>query len=694
MQNRSLKTKLLIVLLSIVVVSNSLIGTASHFISKEEISAAVHENLSNVAAKTAAEIYSVNDINFNMLESLATQPFMKDPAVSSGEKNDAAMSIARRNLTKFKNVNYYDTDGNTVTLDGRRGNFSNEPFFREAMAGRRVVSDPVYDEKAGQTLMYYAVPVFNRHHVPQGVLAAIVFGDRLSQIVSVMQVGKDSHPVVLNMRTGAVIGQFSGSGAKVSLPDGSGGGELSHITALVRDGKKGGASYRDPASGKMMTCAYQPVGENCDWAVFCAAPYGDYFGGLSKLSFVIVGILAVSVALSVLLCVVMLSFSLKPLKRVKDSIHEIATGSADLTQRIEVETRDEIGSVVEGFNSFAEKLQSIIERIKDSNVALGQAGNELDYSTHDTASAITQIIANIESMNRQIAGQSRSVGQTAGAVNEIATSISSLEGMIQNQSSGVSQASAAVEQMIGNISSVGRSMEKMADSFASLHANAKAGFEKQGSVNEKIQMIEEQSRTLEEANKTIASIASQTNMLAMNAAIEAAHAGAAGRGFSVVADEIRKLSETSSQQSKTINSQLKEIRHSISDVVAASTESSGILSSVSEQIAETDQLVRQMKSAMEEQSEGSRQITDALRSMNDSTDEVRTASREMAEGNKMILREVKILQDSTQAMLGSMDEMSIGAEKINETGEYLKSISGNLKGTIKEIGEQIDQFVV
>lgn len=120
MQNRSLKTKLLIVLLSIVVVSNSLIGTASHFISKEEISAAVHENLSNVAAKTAAEIYSVNDINFNMLESLATQPFMKDPAVSSGEKNDAAMSIARRNLTKFKNV--YDAVAE-LQLDLGNGRF-------------------------------------------------------------------------------------------------------------------------------------------------------------------------------------------------------------------------------------------------------------------------------------------------------------------------------------------------------------------------------------------------------------------------------------------------------------------------------------------------------------------------------------------------------------------------------------------
>ncbi len=562
------------------------------------------------------------------------------------------------------------------------------------MAGHQIVSDPIYDASAGETLMFYAVPVFNRHHVPQGVIAAIVFGDSLSQIVSVMQVGKNSHPVVLNMKTGAIIGQFVGEKDNSDLTDSKAGSELSKIIQSVRDGKKGGISYTDQRNGKRMTCAFQPVGENCDWAVLCAAPYGDYFGGLTTLSLVILVTLIASITIAIVVCVLMLSFSLKPLKNVDNSIHEIATGTADLTRRISVDTQDEIGSVVAGFNMFAEKLQSIISRIKDSNVVLGNAGVDLDYSTQDTASAITQIIANIQSMHKQISNQSQSVSQTAGAVNEIASNISSLENMIQTQASGVTQASAAVEEMIGNISSVSQSMDKMADSFTTLHSNAQDGFEKQSRVNEKIQKIEVQSQMLEEANKTIASIASQTNMLAMNAAIEAAHAGTAGRGFSVVADEIRKLSETSSLQSKTINSQLKEIRASINDVVSASTESSYILGSVSSQIESTNQLVHQIKSAMEEQNEGSKQITDALHAMNDSTVEVRNASQEMASGNQMILFEVKNLQDSTQIMLGSMDEMAVGAEKINQTGSYLKTISGNLKNTILKIGEQINQFEV
>ena len=152
--------------------------------------------------------------------------------------------------------------------------------------------------------------------------------------------------------------------------------------------------------------------------------------------------------------------------------------------------------------------------------------------------------------------------------------------MIRQQADGVTQASSAVEEMIGNIQSVNASVDKMASSFAQLEQQSREGQQKQAAVNEKILQIEEKSKTLQEANQAIASIASQTNLLAMNAAIEAAHAGEAGKGFAVVADEIRKLSETSTAQSKTIGEQLKSIQTSIIEVVTGSQESSKAFTSV------------------------------------------------------------------------------------------------------------------
>ena len=678
---------MLVMLLTVVILSNALTGIVAQLISRRVVSDSVHDNLANITAKIASEIYAVNASQFTMLEALATQPFMRDDTVSLEEKNAAVGAIARRNLTKFKNVSYFDRRGDSYTLGGERQNSADEAFFTTAMEGRKLVSDPTYDSAAGQTLMYYAIPVFNRHHVAQGVIAAITFGDSLSQIVSVMQVGRGSHPVVVNMKTGAIIGKFDGA------DDGSAGLPRDVLDA-VRSGSTGRRSYVDGVTKKKMTCVFQPVGENCDWAVYCAVPYSDFFGGLLFLSLAIVAILLFTVACATVACIILLAVSLRPLRTVDVSIHEIATGNADLTRRIDVQTRDEIGSVVDGFNMFAAKLQAIISQVKGSRNALNSAGDELDAGTQETAQSISEIIEHIRSVHGQIETQGESVTQTVNAVNQIAASIGSLEQLIAAQAVGVSKASDAVEQMIGNISSVNGSMDKMALSFGQLSDDAKNGAAKQLDVNDRIAQIETQSLMLQEANKTIANIARQTNLLAMNAAIEAAHAGETGAGFSVVADEIRMLSETSTAQSRTIGKQLSAIKASINDVVAASAESSEAFNSVTARIEETDQLVRQIKAAMEEQQTGSQQIIGVLQSMNNSTSAVHDASSEMSAENQAILAEVKHLQQATDEMLHSVDEMSAGARKINDTGASLGGISARMKASITEIGTQIDKFEV
>ncbi|MDE6349522.1 MAG: cache domain-containing protein [Treponemataceae bacterium] len=375
-------------------------------------------------------------------------------------------------------------------------------------------------------------------------------------------------------------------------------------------------------------------------------------------------------------------------------LHDLASGEADLTKRCKLFVRDEIGALIIEFDSFMDKLQSIVSELKGSKVGLATSGSELTSSAQDTGSSITEIIANIESIGGQISMQSDKVHDVDGSVKEIATAIMNLDDMIASQSAVVTQASAAIEQMIGNIASVDKSVDKMATSFKALETNADTGFKKQQNVSEKIKQMEGQSQMLADANTAISNIAEQTNLLAMNAAIEAAHAGEAGKGFAVVADEIRKLSETSSAQSKSIGDGINKIRDSITEVVASSAEAGDALASVSDRIKETDQIMVQIRSAMEEQNEGSKQITEALRNMNDTTVEVQRSSKMMNDQKNAVTDGMSQLSDVTAVMKSGMEEISIGARRINETGIALTEISGKVQEAIDKIGLQVDLFTV
>jgi methyl-accepting chemotaxis protein len=625
-------------------------------------------------------------------------PYVNSEIMKSGNFNAIGNWLQSNPQIRSKDFDYImiaDKNGLSYNDNGTRTEIADRDYFKAIMfnGAQRYIDNPVTSRTTGKTVIHVTRPITGADGKVFAMVAGVINVDNLILPIKNMKVPDGIWLWLIDHNGNIIYHPAAIEDGNFITNAGEGHEDLAELSQRMVDGEDGYAYIASYTGSKFDLLVYSGI-SGTQWGLGFTVPGKilDSLGNKIANATIMFGIVMVIIIL--VLGAIVLVFSLKPLKIVENAITGIAQGNADLTQRIEVHTNNEIGQVVQGFNGFTEKLQSIISDVKASKDELGVAGEDMAASSQDTASSITQIIANIESMHGQIKNQSSSVDQTAAAVNEIASNIESLERMIESQAAGVTQASAAVEEMIGNINSVTSSVDKMADSFRTLESKAQSGIGKQKTVDGQIKSIEQQSAMLQEANAVISSIAKQTNLLAMNAAIEAAHAGDAGKGFAVVADEIRKLSETSSTQSKTIGDQLKNIQELILTVVQSSADANKDFSAVSEQINDTDQLITQIKSAMEEQKLGSQQITEALYSMNNSTSEVHVAANEMSEGNKMILKEVNSLQEFTRTMNDSMEEMAVGAQKINETGASLSTITSAVKDSIEKIGKQIDQFKV
>ncbi|MDR3171286.1 MAG: methyl-accepting chemotaxis protein [Treponema sp.] len=400
-------------------------------------------------------------------------------------------------------------------------------------------------------------------------------------------------------------------------------------------------------------------------------------------------ILLVSIVLNIL---VFKSLIILPIKKIIAVLKDV--GAGDLTQYIDLRSTDEIGDMAHYFNLTLKNLSSLTLVIKKEAADLFDAGDALSTTMTETAAAIHQITANIQSIKNQVINQSASVTETNATMEQITSNITELNNHVEEQALSVNQSSSAIEQMFASIQSVTQTLVKNADNVKTLAEASEVGRSGVQGVAADIQEIAKESAGLLEINAVMANIASQTNLLSMNAAIEAAHAGEAGKGFAVVADEIRKLSESSREQSKTISTVLKKIKESI-DKITVSTD--GVLNkfeAIDSGVKTVSEQEGHIRNAMEEQNTGSQQILEALGRLNAITRQVKSGSQEMLEGSREIIHEGKNLVTVTSEITNRMNEMASGASQINSSVNQVDGMSGKNKENIATLMGAVSHFKV
>lgn len=366
----------------------------------------------------------------------------------------------------------------------------------------------------------------------------------------------------------------------------------------------------------------------------------------------------------------------KNIRKAGAGIEKLSAG--DISSEILIESKDEMGELGRNLNILTGNLKNAFVSMKNSSTKGVALKEELIASAGQTSAAASQIASTSRTIEGQFSSLSERVTGASEANFQMKTSLQSLDEFVQDQMAMVEESTSSVTEMISSINNVADITMKRRAATDNLVKTADSGGSKLNATTTVINDITESLDEIKGMATIIQQIASQTNLLAMNAAIEAAHAGDAGRGFAVVADEIRKLAEASSMNSKQIGGVLKEVVNRIEVASSSSKETQEAFTAIDSEVNAVSQSLDEISSSMDELSVGGQQILEAMTNLQEVSVNVRNGSESMTEASGKVTEAIDVVSRITAEVSGSATEIYTGITEVSGAMTLVTDLSEKL----------------